>query len=539
MAERKPLFMDQTEGFSEEMATSDSMTLGGLTVESGGNIALSGGGEVTGLPATPSGATAAASKAYVDQLVVTGGPAKGAVLHTDQLDGTAGIFAATALTFQAQPVSGDNVTLSDGTTTRTYQFGTGGDVTVTIGATVADSMQNLADAIEADGSAIWGANLTTNLDAINSDGVIVIYEDSNTGTAPYIYGTWTTQANVEFVDFTDETEYVKKTLDTLPTTASATNFGLRVVTASLVDGELRYALESDILYSWDDSTDTWITLSSSAGIPDATSASGGGVKGKVTFDSDKGLDVIAGVAEVDIDEVTLDFNAGTIGVTGLPSQFEINEVAVSANVTAANLGTLTAGASSDADALHTHDGLADAVHSHAHADTTGQTANDHHNQQHAIDGADHTASGLTTGHVLTATSATTFAFQAPADDTQAERTAKTYTTATDATAVGDPVYVNGNDTVGKALASSNATARVLGIIESGAGAAGATPLVVTHGIATNVLSGATANTPYYLQAGGGIGTALPGAGNRVILVGYAVNATDLFVDIRDYAKKAA
>lgn len=33
---------------------------------------------------------------------------------------------------------------------------------------------------------------------------------------------------------------------------------------------------------------------------------------------------------------------------------------------------------------------------------------------HALVGSQHTASGLTTGHVLTATSATAFAFQAPA-----------------------------------------------------------------------------------------------------------------------------
>lgn len=47
-----------------------------------------------------------------------------------------------------------------------------------------------------------------------------------------------------------------------------------------------------------------------------------------------------------------------------------------------------------------------------HAALSNVTANQHHNQAHAIDGGDHTASGLTTGHVLKATSATTFAFGA-------------------------------------------------------------------------------------------------------------------------------
>jgi len=45
-----------------------------------------------------------------------------------------------------------------------------------------------------------------------------------------------------------------------------------------------------------------------ATIPDATSANGGGVKGKATFDDLKGLHVTAGIAEVKIDGSTVTFN---------------------------------------------------------------------------------------------------------------------------------------------------------------------------------------------------------------------------------------
>lgn len=48
-----------------------------------------------------------------------------------------------------------------------------------------------------------------------------------------------------------------------------------------------------------------------------------------------------------------------------------------------------------------------------HASLASIGADDHHAQAHALDGADHTVSGLTPGDVLTATGAGTFAFQAP------------------------------------------------------------------------------------------------------------------------------
>lgn len=45
-----------------------------------------------------------------------------------------------------------------------------------------------------------------------------------------------------------------------------------------------------------------------------------------------------------------------------------------------------------------------------HSDLQGITANQHHNQVHALVGSDHTASGLTAGHVVRASGATTFAW---------------------------------------------------------------------------------------------------------------------------------
>jgi hypothetical protein len=250
---------------------------------------------------------------------------------------------------------------------------------------------------------------------------------------------------------------------------------------------------------------------------------------KVDLTPDIGLHFNTGKLEIELDNTpdTLDADAAGLKVVGLPSLFKINDVAVGATVDAAALDTLTGG------------GNADTEHSHAHSAITGVGANDHHNQVHAIDGADHSLAGATTGDVLTATSATTFAFQAPGAASEVPKIEDTMTTATDATSDGDPVYINGNNTIGKADAGVDAKSRVIGIIRTGSGAAGATPEVVSAGPATGVIAAATANAPYYLQDTGGIGTALPGAGKRVIAMGYAINATDLFVRITDYGKKAA
>jgi len=306
-------------------------------------------------------------------------------------------------------------------------------------------------------------------------------------------------------------------------------------------------------------------MSGASSIPDATAASGGGVKGKATFDSDYGLAVSSGVVTISLAsnkglefssglatkieaskgltvganglagvanaakgmavgasgfEITLEasnpslqfasnelgikflstgglqkgangtgvkldgttLSVGTDGlkVAGLPSLFTINGTAVGATITAANLDDLTDG--SNADSLHVH---------------------------------------------------------ASAVATEAPKVENTFTTATDSVAVADPIYFNGVNTVGKADAGVDAKSRVIGVIRSGSGAAPQSIEVVSLGNCASILSGATFNTPYYLQDTGGIGTSLPGAGKRVIQVGKAKNTTDLWVDIIDFGKKAA
>lgn len=96
---------------------------------------------------------------------------EGDVLVAGQLSDTEGVLAALVVVLTTQPASGNLLRITDGVTTRTYGFGSGGDVTVTIGANVAATSTNLATAINGDGSADWSGTYTAGLG-------VVIVEDA-------------------------------------------------------------------------------------------------------------------------------------------------------------------------------------------------------------------------------------------------------------------------------------------------------------------------------------------------------------------------
>lgn len=176
---------------------------------------------------------------------------------------------------------------------------------------------------------------------------------------------------------------------------------------------------------------------------------------------------------------TLAVSSSGLSVAGVPLNFTINGTATANDVTAANLATLTAGPTSDASNLHTH------------------------------------------------------------GDINAATKIENDWTVSEALAKADPAYISGNDTVGKADASMTAVAktRVRGIART-ATPSGDAP-IVTLGPCAGALTGATYGTLYYLQVGGGIGTSAPVAGSRLVTVGWAMNATDLWVEITDHGIRAA
>ena len=115
---------------------------------------------------------------------------------------------------------------------------------------------------------------------------------------------------------------------------------------------------------------------------------------------------------------------------------------------------------------------------------------------------------------------------------------KSVWTAAGAVAKGAGVYISANNSVSTGINNVDASSRVIGVAEL-AIAAGATGKIVHHGAAVGVLSGASANTRYFMGRDG-----LPtivgslSSGDRTIQLGISKNATDLFVSIIDYGKRA-
>jgi hypothetical protein len=232
------------------------------------------------------------------------------------------------------------------------------------------------------------------------------------------------------------------------------------------------------------SANTWV--GNGSGVPTATPFGDGivataGSEVQVDITADIGLHFNTGKLEIELDNTpdTLDADASGLKVVGLPSLFKVNDVAVGAAVTAANLDTLTDG--SNADALHVH---------------------------------------------------------ASAVATEAPKVENTYEVVTATVAAGDPVRFGANDKVQKADADATANARVVGVARVGAAVAGNAE-IVSLGPCAGVLAGATFNTPYYLDNGGGISTSVPAGNRRIVRVGFALNATDLFVEIMDFGRRAA
>lgn len=423
MATRKPTFL--TEWGAEEMAVTDDIALGGLAMS--GNIVMAGN-EVTGLPSVPS-ATGAVSKEYADALLANVLPKESVVAATTQ--------ALPAYTPSGSGVGKTLTADANGAWNTAYSDG----VTLEVGDRFLVKDENSGGA-----HVDHGIYVVTSLGDAGNPWVLTRATDFDADTEVKAGAhCWVSEGTT-----LDNTTWTVITNDPITVDTTAIQFTQTQGPGTYVGGD-------------------GIDISSGEISVDLAASTPG-----LYFDSNK--------LSVQLDGTTLQKGASGLSVKGLPSLFEVNGSPVSANVTAANLNTLVAGSSSNADSLHTH----------------------------AAGSANRLDDELTAEENLSK---------------------------------GDPIeWGTTNDKVRKCKASITVQVDCFAVVEESGGiAADAVGTVVRRGPAVDVLTAATVGDRYYVGSSGGLvqGIGSLAAGDHIIKVGQAKNATDLEVNPQYIGRKAA
>ena len=460
MAERKPLFMAGSagEGWHEEMASTDTITLGGLTM--GGNVNM-GGYNITNM----ADGVNASDAVTMQQLAAMGigitwkPPVQVLNMISDANQGGAPPVG---------PITGDAYVVNN------WGGGyTNGDIVEWDGSqwnvivtNVAGKPPNLTNVLVSATSATAPAGAFAGHDkdyAIYDTGTSTwLFTDAAAGDASLVIGVGSIYENQDYI-FNGTIWLMFLAIPIIVAGDGLSKVG-NTINVNPGDG---IKIDTDRVAVNLSATNPGLELIGTT--PTKTL--------QAMVDGAHGIIRAASGLEIEIDDSpdTLDVGAAGLKVVGLPSLFKVNGTAVGATVTAPNLDTLTDGG--DASLLHVHAGAG---------------------------------------------------------------TLKVDLPVAEAIAKADPVYWSStNDRVGKGRADNDAKSRIVGVTESAQGTPGNTVPVVCHGPILGAFIGGTAGTPYYLQATGGVGTAIPGASKRVILCGYAMNATDFWVHTIDYGKKAA
>jgi hypothetical protein len=459
MTERKFMFMNPDYGYHEESdPTTDTISLAGLTMA--GNIGM-GTHSITGL-ADPLNAQEAATKAYVDN-VASGLMWKPPVLVLNMVsDADQGAADPTGMSTGDCYVVDNWATQADGDIVEWS-----GTAWVVIQAATATEPANgtrvIVKATGAAGSFTGHANKVGTYDATLNTWSFAVPEDGWAALVNGDGGIWSDTAwtynGTAWVQFSGTGQ--------INAGAGLTKTG-NTLNVGKGDG---IAVGAD-----DVAVDLYATN------PGLTLV-GTSPNKKLSVLTDGAHGVITGASgvelEIDATPGTLKVDADGLGVTGLPLLFTINDSAVTVNVSATNLNTLTAGPTSNADALHTHSG----------SDEAKRIEATHLNN-----------ATVTAGRAV-----------------RWSATANEVIHADNATAAG---------------------ARTIGVARTGGLVNPGTSEVVKYGVCTGVLSSATVNTPYFLGTAGALVllASVPNPG-QVVRMGYAVNGTDLDVQIQDYGKK--
>ena len=578
MATRKPLYFDAVTGFQTEMPATDEIALGGLAMS--GDITMATK-KITGL-GDGSAAADAVNKSQLDAVASSAKTWKELLLVKEQvLDGAAGgVCQAMPIYIDTNPQANDTFLLKNTGLTETYTFkvAEGAAFDVEIGIDAATTLINLIAAIN-DDSAEWSAIATAALDkdfAAEPTAQAVIYRTTADEDDDRMYSTVAVTSVIKVVEFaTGDQNYEidSGTESTLPAAdPAAKRFGFSRAFADITQNETHITIEDNATWTWDSDDELW--QQSDAG---AIVAGAGLSKTSQTLnvgDVNKGVQANADDLEIDASEIAgdgleqngvnsyvLDVEADVVSganiqpanITGDGVGLDVNAIAGtsleadgSANlrIAAAAAGDGLTGGGAAALAASVKEGIeidADAIRVKiASANELSQGAGGL-----AVVGVPASfkiGATATTGAKVTAANVDALCDGSEVDSAtplHVHQAAPKHSYVTgDALVAGDPAYISGNDILSKADASIDAKAKVAGISETAIASPGPA-VIVSAGPARAVLVGATAGDTYWLATGGGISTAIPGVGLRLVQVGEALNATDLFVQIRDFGKRAA
>lgn len=581
MATRRPLFFNQTDFSPEEMAHADDIHIGKIVLDGVGGVALDGGHMLASNFATPLTADDLATKGYVDAIASGLDPHTACIVRTVSGLGTQAVLAGSGgvwgglLTTETMQVKIDG----DAAWT-TITFATPANI-----AAVASAINTQYGAVIAfvnganiDLKSLWtGKNakvLTQNVNALITTEVGIPNNGNQSGTGFTAAGSGvgkTLTAPTSAISYNDIDGTTLAVNDRVCVAAEAGSdatadidngvyFVSKIGNGGADSFTLTRATDADQgsstemhqgLYVFVVDGDTyantgWDVVTVDPITVDTTAIKWGQFSGAPAFTYDQGLKRVVSSIQVDLDTAAAAQTAGAAGgssglefdvdsatgklraavnptaaiqrtasglgvklsgttlevegsnptaglrVKGLPSGFEINTVATvyatpgTGQVTAGNLNTLTAGPTSNADSLHTH---------------------------------------------------------ASAPATEAPLLETDWLAGTAGVTQYYPVYVAPNPAINAVLNGDTDTdvkCAVIGIATS-TQTSGNPVAIDSAGLKAGALTGLgfLAGDRIYLKTGGGLHNAPPGAGKRVVEIGFAKNSTDLFIKIVDRGRRAA
>ncbi len=309
MALRKFLFMS-SEGYAEEQAATDEIALSKLTLSGSAGVSLDGGAARATNFIDPTAATDLATKQYVDAAAVG-------------IDWKPSVRAATTANVT---VAGGAPNTLDGVTLVLNDR-----ILVKDQSSGAENGLYFVSTLGTGANGTWTRTLDSNISAEVTSGLAVFVTE---GT------------------IAGDTGWVLTTNDPIVLATTALVFTQFTGSGTITGGSgiLKTGSQLDVELDTAAAAQTGGNGGGSSGLEFDTAGVGGKLRAAVV--SGGGLERAATGLQIRLNGTTLQSSSSGASVKGLPSLFEVNAVATTAGVTAANLNILTD--VSNADALHLH-----------------------------------------------------------------------------------------------------------------------------------------------------------------------------------------